>query len=160
MNLQNVRAWQLKQLEYGVKTVESLLSILNPADLNTYRDGGTGWTFTEVLGHLRDFEGVFLQRARLTVEQDNPPLPFPNPDELAIANAYNSQLPHDLLAAWKAERETLLAFFAERNEDDWERPAQHPTRGNLTLHDQLFLLPQHDSLHLEQMTRILAEKKS
>jgi uncharacterized damage-inducible protein DinB len=159
MNIETVRGYQYISLENNLKTAASLLKLFPANDLTTYRDGGTGWTVTEVLCHLRDFELVFLERVTLTVTKDMPDLPFPNPDEFAAERRYNEEKPADALTAWQANRAKLMTFYKERQESDWERPAMHPKRGKMTLHDQLFLHPQHDSLHFEQLTRILAEKK-
>jgi hypothetical protein len=159
MNIENVRGYQFISLENNIKTAASLVQLFSVNDMKTYRDGGTGWTGTQVLCHLRDFELVFLERATLTVTQDMPDLPFPNPDEWAAERRYDEENPADVLAAWQANRAKLLAFYKERQESDWERPAMHPKRGKLTLHDQLFLTPQHDTIHFEQLTRVLAEKK-
>jgi len=159
MLIETVRGWQYNVMGYTLKTVESILSAAEPDALTTYRDSGDGWTAVEVLGHLRDFEGVIFQRARLTVEQDNPPLPFPDPDALAHERRYNSQPWRTLLAEWQAERAALIAYLGARTETEWKRPAMHPRRGQLSLLDQLFLTTQHDSLHIEQMTRILAERR-
>lgn len=160
MNLKTIREWQFNQMEWTVKSIEAILHRMPAEDLTRYRDGGDGWTVVEVLGHLRDFERVFLQRAQMTVDQDNPPLPFPDPDELAKKNNYQNQDWQDLIHNWHSERNAHLAYLRQRPESDWERPAQHPTRGLFTLHDQLFLANRHDALHLEQITKILAEKKA
>ncbi len=159
MVIETVREWQFLMMGFTLKTVESILSAADPDALTTYRDSGDGWTAVEVLGHLRDFEDVIHRRARMTVEQDTPDLPFPNPDQLASDHDYNNQPWRALLAEWQTERAAHLAFLGARSEADWNRPAQHPRRGRITLLDQLFLTPEHDSLHLEQMTRILAEQR-
>lgn len=160
MNLETIRKWQFQQMEYAIQVIESLFKNAHPDDLTTYRDGGAGWTAVEVLGHLRDFETVFYERVYITVTQENPILPFPDPDELAQANGYNNRPWQTLLAEWKTERATHISFLKARDEADWERIAQHPRRGPFTLYDQLFLAPRHDALHIEQITRILAEKQS
>lgn len=159
MQLETVRGWQITRMELSLKTVESLLSTVAHDAMITYRDSGDGWTVLEVLCHLRDFEEVFRERFRLAVEQDNPELPFPNPDDLARTNAYNHQSWPAVLEDWKRSRADFIAFLKSRAESDWERPARHPIRGILTLHDQLFLTALHDTIHIEQITRILAEKK-
>lgn len=159
MVLETVRRWQFTQMELNLRTVDALLFQTDSAVLSTYRDGGTGWTVVEVLGHLNDFEAVFHHRATLTVEQDNPELPFPDPDELADQNNYIGQPWQSLLDNWKQTRDAHLQFLKSCTPDEWERPAQHPTRGKFTLHDQLFFNNLHDSIHLEQMTRILSEKQ-
>jgi hypothetical protein len=159
MNIENLRNMQYLAMEHNLKTATSFLKIFPVQDLKTYRDGGTGWTVTEVLGHLRDFEVLLLERLTLTVTQDKPDLPFPNPADWAVERRYNEDDPAQTLASWKENRARVLSFFKERPETDWERLAMHPVRGPLTLTDLLLITPQHDSLHFEQLTRILAEKK-
>ena len=160
MQTEKIRGWQYERMTLSVRTIESIIQSTSPEALTTYRDGGNGWTVLQVLCHLRDFEAVFFERARLTVEQDSPPLPFPNPDELASSNDYENQVLEDVLAAWKETRHAYMDFLQSRSESDWERTAVHPKRGMLTLLEQTFITPLHDSIHIEQMTRILAEKLS
>lgn len=160
MNLETIRSWQFTKMELSLKTTGFIFAQADAQALKVYRDGGTGWTALEVLGHLRDFEMVFYQRALVTVEEDHPPLPFPDPDELALSRNYNGQDWQALLNELRTERMVYIDFLKARAETDWERTAQHPKRGPLTLHDQLFLTTLHDTIHLEQITRILLEKKS
>lgn len=159
MNIENIIKYQYTSMENNLKTVASLLKIFPASDLTSYRDGGTGWTVTEVICHLRDFEAIFLERATLTLNQDMPELPVPSPDEVAAANHYSKDTPENALAGWQENRAKLLAFYRGLQASDWERVAMHPVRGKLTLLDQLTLAAQHDTLHFEQLTRVLAEKK-
>lgn len=159
MKIETIRQWQFERMEYSLRAVQAMVTLVPEEAMTKYRDGGNGWTVTEVLGHLRDFEALFLERARLTVEQDNPPLPFPNPDELARTAAYQQQPWKELLNGWLMARSEHLAFLKTRSDADWERVAQHPTRGAFSLHDQLFLTTLHDSIHLEQIAHILAQKE-
>lgn len=159
--LSTYRTWQLETLHKNQLAYKSILQIVSPDGLNVYRDNGTGWTATEVLCHLRDFEAVYLERAKLTMEQDFPALPFPNPDQLALDRHYNAQSAMSVYDEWVETRRQLLNYFQSiTHESDWERPGNHPKRGRFTLNDQLILIPWHDTNHLEQMTRILTEKKS
>lgn len=159
MNLVTVRKWQIDSMELSIRAVEALFKQADKQAIRTYRDNGTGWTALEVLGHLRDFEAVIFQRIRLMVEEENPALPFPDPDELARAHNYNNRDWTELMGEWQAERATHIAYLQAREESDWERPGQHPTRGAFTAHDQLFLTSLHDVIHIEQITRILDEQK-
>lgn len=159
MLVATIREWQYKQMEDNIKSATWLVRSSDPRALTAFRDGGSGWTVLEVLCHLRDFDEVFFERARLTVEEENPPLPFPDPDALARERRYSEQTEAAALGQWQERRASLLAYLRARSDAAWERPAQHPTRGEMSLFDQLFLIPQHDSLHLEQMTRILYERK-
>lgn len=155
MNIENIRGWQLSAMEKTISTLDYLIHSVPEGVLSAVRDGGDGWTVLEVLGHLNDFEAVFHERARLTLEQDMPDLPFPDHNQLIIDNAYNSQNVEAVFSAWKAKREAYIAYLKEVTGDAWERPANHPTRGAFTLNDQLFLTVWHDSNHLEQIAHIL-----
>jgi uncharacterized damage-inducible protein DinB len=160
MTLAQIRAWQFTLLEYNLQSIERVIRMADLANITTYRDGGTGWTALEVLGHLNDFEEIFIQRTRITVEQENGALPFPKPDDLALEHEYNAQSIESIMESWKARRAAHLAYLKERSEADWERVGIHPVRGPLSLFDQLTLVTMHDSLHLEQMTRTLVEQRT
>jgi hypothetical protein len=159
MNIDSIRSWQLSQLEKGVSIMKNVIEPLSYQAITSYRDGGVGWTVLEVLCHLRDFEDVFFERSVLTVDQDNPPLPFPDPEMLAQERNYNGDNPTMVLAHWAALRKEHHAYLSARPDEDWERPAAHPRRGTVTLHDQMFITVWHDTNHLEQILRILAEKQ-
>ena len=157
-----IRKWQIEQLDKMMSTLQYLISTTTQEAAHTYRDGGDGWTVLEVMGHLREFEAVFLQRAQLTLNEDNPALPFPNPNELVTAKQHNNDDLQESYNTWAATRRELVALLEKANADEtaWERPAQHPTRGNFTLTDQLILTVWHDTNHLEQIAHILRDKHS
>jgi uncharacterized damage-inducible protein DinB len=155
-----LRGWHMDQLRKSVHIVNSIIENCSQTDLKTLRDGGTGWTVLEVLCHLRDYEALFLERAHMTVEQTDAALYNPNPDELASARRYNEQNLSDIYAEWRKNRSDFLGFLEGQNDSAWERAAIHPKRGRMSLQDQLALTAWHDVNHLEQITRILAEKKS
>lgn len=155
-----IEQWQINQLQKAVDILGYIVHTVSHEQATTYRDGGDGWTVLEVVGHLLDYEEIFLQRARLTVEQDNPELPFPNQDELVAANNYNAQRLPDVFARWCDARAHLVAYFSERSESDWERSARHPTRGAFTLGNQLALMVWHDMNHFEQIAHILGQQRA
>jgi uncharacterized damage-inducible protein DinB len=160
LKLEMFRKYALDQLDKSPKVVDYLLSSTSPADLTTYRDGGTGWTVLEVLCHLRDFEAVFFERARLTVEQEYPDLPYPDPEQLASERRYNEQDVRIVFGEWAALRADHLDYLGRLAVADWERAGNHPTRGRFTLHDGLLLAAWHDVNHTEQMVKILTGKQT
>lgn len=151
-----IRNWQLDQLRRSPIILGHILETTPPEDTNTFRDGGDGWTVLEVVCHLHDFEALFLERARLTMEKDFPDLPDLDADQAVIDGNYRAQNLDLVYAEWRTRRDALLAFFAERSEEDWERPATHSSRGLFTLHDQLFLTAWHDNNHIDQIVKTLA----
>lgn len=159
MQIQTIREWQFNILRMNLNSYRRLLRSFDMSIYTKYRDGGQGWTVTEVVGHLRDFEDVFIERAKLLVNEDNPQLPFPDPDELASERNYNNIGWRILLEEWIATRNTHLDYLQTLSEADWERHGQHPTRGVFTMTDQLHLNTLHDAIHMEQITKIINHKK-
>jgi uncharacterized damage-inducible protein DinB len=155
-----IRQWYLTQLRKALQTVNSLLTDTSVEAATTYRDGGQGWTVLEVLCHLRDYDDVFLQRARAAVELDCPDITGPNAEALARENRYNDQPLRPAYDEWVRRRERLLSYFDSLDEAQWARPANHPRLALMSVQDQLAFIAYHDVNHLEQMTRILAEKRA
>lgn len=153
-----IRDWQISILRHSQISYRYLLEQTDPAALTRYRDGGTGWTALETLCHLRDYEAIFLVRAKLTMEQDFPDLPFTPPDTMAEEHAYNQQAVWEVYADWVKNREAFFTYLADVPEAGWERAGNHPRRGRFTLLDQLMLISWHDLNHMEQIVRTLSEK--
>jgi uncharacterized damage-inducible protein DinB len=158
--MSTLRRWHFDQLRNHLKTYAYIIQTAAPSDLITYRDGGRGWTAAEVIGHLLDCERLFLERAHLTVTCDNPDLPFPDQDEEVIQGRYNARDPQSILADWLQVRTDYLAYLETVPEEAWAREGKHPKYAPFSLHDQLFLCCWHDTVHLEQLTRLLREKVS
>lgn len=154
------RGLMIDQLERFQRVLGYMVNSTDALASQHYRDGGTGWTVREVMGHLLDFERVFLQRFQMTIAEQQPALPFPDPDQLVAQHGYNQQPLPTIYEQWAAQRSATIAFLKERSDADWERLAQHPTRGLVSLLDQLVVTAWHDSNHLEQIQHILAEQRT
>jgi uncharacterized damage-inducible protein DinB len=157
--MSTIRRWHFDQLRYSLKIALYIAQTTAPQDLITCRDGDGGWTVAEVIGHLLDCERLFLERAQLTMTTDCPDLPFPDQDEDVIKGRYNERDPQAVLTDWGQVRDDYLAYLATIPDDAWTREGKHPRYAPFSLNDQLFLICWHDMLHVEQMTRILAEKR-
>lgn len=118
-------------------------------------DGDKGWTMLEVVCHLRDFDAIFLGRARLMVEQEYPALSPYDHEQLAIERAYNRQDLRQVYQELVHSRREFVEFFRSLDEAQWQRSGVHAERGRFTMHDALVQVGQHDALHIEQITRIL-----
>jgi len=153
------RNWQLDKLRKAPTVLDQLLLNVSQKDATIFRDGSDGWTVLEVMCHLRDYELVFIERARLSLSEDNPPLPNPDPAQMATERKYNSGSIQEAFEAWKASRNDYLdLLMSVEDEDTWERPAQHPRRGPFTLNDQVHLAAWHDVNHFDQIAKILRDK--
>ena len=157
--MSTIRRWHFEQLRYSLKTVLYIVQTTAMQDLITYRDNNDGWTVAEVIGHLLDCERLFLERAKLTMTHDCPDLPFPDQNEDVIKGGYGESDLQTVLADWRQVRDDYLAYLNTIPDDAWDREGKHPKYAPLSLNDQLFLACWHDMLHIEQMTRILTEKR-
>ncbi|MCY3831653.1 MAG: DinB family protein [Chloroflexi bacterium] len=153
------RRWQLWALEKNPLNYEHLLSTISDPVIYAKRDGGDGWTISEVLGHLADTDSYFLARARALAEGEDPPQGSGRSVDERVKDAgYATQDAQDLFEKWKAVRVPYHAFMASLPEDDdelWERPRRPPEGGGFTLNDQLVLSAYHDLDHLHQIVKII-----
>jgi hypothetical protein len=153
--LASVRRAHLALMERTANTLDRFVGPLDRGTATTLRDGGDGWTITEVLGHLRDFDGFFRGRAIMMVEQDTPRLPAYGHEAIAIAARYNEQDPHAVVAELLRSRRETHAFFSGLTDEQWGRAGIHPERGHFTMTDAVIQVGHHDTVHLEQIAKIL-----
>ena len=149
------RGWQLMAIEKNMLNIEHIVSTIDDPAIFDKRDGGDGWTISEVLGHLADTDGYFLARARALVAGEEPPQGSGKTVDERVKDAgYAEQSATDLLQRWLGASADYHAFMASLPEDDeelWARPAG----GGFTLNDQLVLSAYHDLDHLHQIVKII-----
>lgn len=152
-------SWQFDMMTTNLVIVKQIITSLSDESIFQKRDGGDGWTISEVIGHLADYEITIRQRTQLTVENDNPMLPAmtPDPDTQVINHGYADQQAGNVLNQWKSNREAYLAYLQSLSADEafWQRPATHPKRGNLPLKEQVILTTWHDTNHMNQIIKII-----
>ena len=153
------RRWQLWALEKNLLNMEHLIStITDPVAFNK-RDGGDGWTISEVLGHLGDVDSYFSARARALAENNELPKSSGRSQDEQVKHAgYAEQNAMDLFEKWKQVRlpyHALLASLPEDDEELWERPGRDADGGGFTLNDQLVLGAYHDLDHIHQIVKII-----
>jgi len=152
------RASHIRLMFNTLAVLTYLLRDVDPVTATTLRDpndGDKGWTTLEVLCHLRDYDRIFLDRARLIVAETDPQLPGYDHERLAVERRYNEQDLAVVLADLQASRTEFIAFFEGLDGAHWQRAGIHPERGRFTMDDALMQVGQHDAIHLEQITRIL-----
>jgi len=121
--------------------------------LATTRPAPTAWSAAEVVCHLRDIEEAYFDRIRFILLNDRPALIQLDPDRWVDERQYRRcDLPSALAAFW-ARREDTLGFLASLAPDRWERSADHPARGRLTVRRVVHSLASHDAEHLAQVAR-------
>lgn len=155
--LTGVHQAHLSLMDVTLRTLGHTVALLKPEVTTTLRDGPDGGTITEVLGHLRDFDGYFRGRAQLILEQDKPALPAYDHEAIAIAFRYNEQDFRTVYAELVASREQTRALFAALTAEQWARAGVHPAYGHYTLTNAVMQVGIHDALHIEQIAKILAQ---
>lgn len=149
--------WLMKR---SVDIVDNLLSAVSQEEASTYRDSGDGWTALEVVAHLRDFDTIFRKRAVMMRDQDTPQLPAFDHEAMATEQKYNQQDLRTVVQQLRASREQTVAFFMSLSDEQWARTGIHPEKGKFSMFDAAAQVGTHEIEHIEQITRILAEKRS
>ena len=150
-----------RNLRDSIKMIDHFIHLHLEDGLTIYRDGGDGWTVLEVLCHLRDYDRIFLNRARQILSEDQPLLVNYDHEALAIENRYNEQSVEAVLQDLMTSRFEMASLFEGLTEEaDWHRYGTHPEVGHWSIFNQLLQVNAHDIDHMEQMTRILLEKRT
>jgi hypothetical protein len=124
--------------------------------LATRRPAPAAWCAAEVVCHLRDIEEAYFDRIRCILLNDRPALIQLDPERWVDDRQYRRCDLAESLAAFGARREDTLRFLDSLAPDQWERGADHPARGHVTVRRVVHSLAGHDVEHLNQIARALA----
>jgi hypothetical protein len=108
------------------------------------------FTLREMLAHLVDMEGVWLERAERTCREEEPLLPDCDPDDLATRRDYGGADPMESLARFREARSRLIALLRSQPEQSWQRCGHRELVGRLTLERQAACTAAHDAYHTRQ----------
>lgn len=145
----------LESLRQSPAVLDAVLHGVAPGRARRATDGPGGWSVVAVVCHLRDYEEVFHRRATLMLGGDTPPLPSPDPDELARTREYARADLGTALAAFHAGRRRFLDLLSGLDGEQWRRRGVHPRYGELTLLDLALHVALHDVNHIEQIVHTL-----
>ena len=113
------------------------------------RDGG--WGVVEIVPHLRDWEELYLDRARAIVEHDRPFLPAYDDELWPIERDYRGQNPRQVFDHFRELRARLVNYLRAVPEAAWQRIGEHEMNGAITLQSMVNHICDHDQAHLVQM---------
>jgi uncharacterized damage-inducible protein DinB len=113
------------------------------------------FTLREVLAHLADWEGVWLERMERMSTENNPALQGYDEGQWAIDHDYAHLDIFDQLAKFRAGRQTLVAFLRGLPEEGWERTGLHSEWGDVTVSTLATLVLGHDGYHTKQIAEWL-----
>jgi uncharacterized damage-inducible protein DinB len=141
-------------LEKTPPMLELLLRDL-PEELLDWKPGAERWSVHEVLAHLLLIEQLYGDRAKRILVNDNPLLTkFVPPEEAELRKRTAHQHLGDFIAARRAH----IFFWHSVPANAGARTAVHPEMGQITLHQMLNELANHDLGHLRQIAEIYRAK--
>ena len=159
INLQDIRKRHIWLMRTTCGILGHILKNVTKAQSTDLHDGPEGWSIIEIVCHLKDFNEIFLNRAKMMLNEDHPELPGYDHEQMAIDKDYQSQ---DLAYTYLElvnKRKEFVDFFKSLDEDQWQRSGIHPERGHFTMLDALLQVGLHETDHIEQITRILEQEE-
>lgn len=136
-------------------TMRALLGGL--PDEMTAAPGLEGWSARDVVAHVLSVNGpTLVDRVRLIVERDDPPIP--NVDEQATlerSGLRGKQL-KTLLDEFARQRGGAVMWLRNLQAESLARTGEHAVAGVVSAADVIFHVAWHDLLHVEQLCRLLA----
>ena len=142
----------LQALAAAVSNVRLLLQDIDQGSWE-HRLSPNEWSMADVLGHLIAVEVRFWQRLQRVLAEERPFLPLILPDETT----------HNLSASvadFAEVRQKTLAFLRDVADEEWGRTAVHETQGEVSFHNLVQYLVDHDSEHLNQIAAIQQQLKT
>src|SRR5690606_23976929 len=87
-----------------------------------YRPGSDGgWGIVEILPHLRDWEEIYLERARRIAEDDQPDIPGYDDALWPIERDYRGQVQREVFDECADLRHEHVEYLMTRPLDAWDR---------------------------------------
>lgn len=145
----------LRTLRKGPPIFAALLAHVSQEQALTLRDGPDGWCILEIMGHMRDVETLFTERARTLLEQPEPVFAVRSNEEIAGPEGYLGLDLHTTLAEFTARRAAFIALLEELTDEQWLLSGVHPIQGPATMLDVVINTGLHDVDHQEQIVRCL-----
>ena len=146
----------LEQLEGFPGELERVIFAEHVSDEDILKPGSDGgWGIAEILPHLRDWEAIYLERAHMIVDEDNPHIPGYDDSLWPIERDYRAQNPEDVFEEFQSLRAEHVAYLKSLPVDVWTRTGDHSLWGQITLHWMENYISNHDRDHLNQARDVL-----
>lgn len=137
-------------LNFGPKLIEAAYRrVPEPARQEPTHPGR--FSPNEVLAHLADWEGIFLDRMRRTVADPSYKIVPEDEGERAEREGYGDWDQEKSLELFRQRRAETQTFASGLSEEQMEILANHPELGPTRIGDLANMLLGHDLYHLEQL---------
>ena len=109
------------------------------------------FTIREVMAHLADWEPVFHERLRRTRDENEPTLAVIDEARLAIDHDYAHSDLKEQMRLFAERRAETVAMVRDFRPEQWQRMANRPNIGLMTMEAMVALIPLHDMYHIRQI---------
>lgn len=149
------REYTLTAVAGAPDVLERLLAGVAPTDpVWDKRPDPARFTLREVVGHLADWNDVFLGRIERTRDEVNPGLTFQTPDEVARESGSFGAAPDVSLARFRAGRVQMTPVLRALGPEQWERvgflPGHPLIVGPVSIEVWIVQIVGHDAYHMRQ----------
>jgi hypothetical protein len=114
------------------------------------------FTLREVIAHLADWEGVWLERIERMATEDHPTLQGYDEGQWALDHDYAHADPQEQLNRFAAGRAALVERLRALPPEDWHRTGFHTEWDDVTIGALATLVLGHDGYHTRQIAEWLA----
>jgi uncharacterized damage-inducible protein DinB len=149
------RYYLLHGLSAAPEVIDRLLLNATEADFDR-RPDRERFTIREVLGHLADWEGVWMERISKMATEENPPLQGYDEGQWAIDHDYAHTDVREQQTRFREGRVRLVAYLRGLSPEQWERTGLHSEVGPVTISSLSVLVLGHDGYHTKQISEWLA----
>jgi hypothetical protein len=119
--------------------------------------GEDEWTPLQIAYHLYIADGLALEVLQKIQNEDNPLIEDLAEETPHLTRAAEPPASLDaVMGGMAARREELFQYLSELPNDAWERPARHPTFGQIKFYQMVNILPAHEKMHAQQLAAIKA----
>jgi hypothetical protein len=146
IKIQKTTAAKLKKLTGGL-TVKQLRWQPEPGK----------WSIAEIVAHLADVEIVASWRMRSIIGSDGITIQPFDQDAWASIFRYSKRDPKQSVEVFRVLRENNLAMLKSLPPEAWDRHGMHLERGKETIAHLARMFAGHDTNHVLQIERILAQ---
>jgi hypothetical protein len=156
MSTTEQRSAKIERIGAAPTALRNAVKGLTDEQLDTpYRDGG--WTCRQVVHHVADSHMNAFLRFRWVVAEDRPTIKTYDQDEWA--KFPDLKLPLDpSLQIIDALHTRWTTFLSALPSSAWERKANHPEHGEVTMDDLLNIYSEHGHNHAKQITDLRERK--
>lgn len=157
-----VREYTLTTLAGAPDVLERLLAGVAPTDpVWDRRPDPARFTLREVVGHLADWNGVFLDRITRIRDENRPSLTFRRPEDIAQESGSFEAAPDASLARFRAGRAQMTPVLRALTPEQWERvgflPGHPQIMGEVSIEAWIVQIVGHDGYHLRQAVEWLRQ---